>query len=102
MQHGIYVDTNIKDISQRMAAFLLSRGLNHVTLRRNVHVEGRSWEMAAAMGALDFSGVYSGVISEYVPDVKIIFGPVPAIKIKKKLYTNLITSDDVPQISLSR
>lgn len=101
MVHTLNVDVNLREIGNEMVNLLSHKGYNYVSLRRNNIVEGRSWEMAAAMSLFDEMGVYSGTV-ESVSDSKIEFGPVPGVPIKRLLYNKLKTSTEVTFLSISR
>jgi hypothetical protein len=101
-RYGVSVDTGISDISAKVALFLKDYGIRYVTLARDVLVEGNSWEMAAVMAVLAKPGAYSGTVVDYVKNERVTFGPVPGLRAKRKLATNLITMNEIPTISLSR
>jgi hypothetical protein len=96
--NGVDVDENIKDVGTEVIEAMIANNLRYISLRRNVIVEGRSWEMAAAMAIMGVRGVYSGEIVKYVHPNSFLFGPVPAIDIKRKIVKNLITYENLPMI----
>lgn len=98
MSKGLNVDTNIKDVGDNILDAMKLFGVTHVSLKRDVRVEGRSWEMCAAMALLDMNGTYSGVVTSYIKPKSFTFGEVPATNIKRRLTNKLITSIDLPSI----
>uniref|UniRef100_A0A2V0RM21 Uncharacterized protein n=1 Tax=viral metagenome TaxID=1070528 RepID=A0A2V0RM21_9ZZZZ len=101
LREGLYVDENLKDIGRPIGSVLRRCGVTHLSLRRVVSVEGRSWEMACARRALGHNGVYSGVVFS-ASDDRVDYGPVPGILIKKRLYDKLLYSDKIKFDLLSR
>lgn len=95
---GIYIDVNIRDVGVDIINAFHDFGIRYVSLRRNVIVEGRSWEMSAAMALLNEEGVYSGVVDMYKPPRHFSFGAVPAVDVKRKLFRKLITYIELPRI----
>jgi hypothetical protein len=84
----IMVDANIHDIGADILRVVGDQGFTHISLLRDVTVEGRSWEMAASKAAQGITGVYSGTVESY-DGVKVIYGAVPYLHIKNKLYDNI-------------
>uniref|UniRef100_A0A2V0R9H0 Uncharacterized protein n=1 Tax=viral metagenome TaxID=1070528 RepID=A0A2V0R9H0_9ZZZZ len=95
---GIYIDENIKNVGTHIMNAFRDYGIKYVSLKRNVIVEGRSWEMSAAMALLNKDGVYSGVVDMYEPPRRFSFGAVPAIDTKRKLSRKLITHIELPRV----
>jgi hypothetical protein len=93
--NNISVDVNLRDIGPELIKLLSQTKYNFVSLKRNVIVEGRSWEMAAVHALHNVNGVFSGTVIK-VTDGKSYFGEVPAVTMKSKIYKNLITSLEVP------
>lgn len=98
---NVYFDTNIKDVGGHMVQIFEHYGISHVSLLRNVIVEGRSWEMAAMQCIMGRSGVFSGIIED-VKHGKVMYGAVPGLKIKKMLFEKLITYKEISFDLLSR
>lgn len=63
-------------------------------------IKGDSWEMAAVMGMIGRPGVYSGTLLEYTNGVA-RFGPVRGVNVKKRLYSDLKTFEDIPLVRVS-
>jgi hypothetical protein len=99
---GINVDVNILDVGEFLGQFLTESGFTHVSLLRDVIVEGNSWEMSAVHGALGFNGIYSGSIKDYVLNEYIEFDHVPGLSEKRKLSKSLVTAYERPMLLLSR
>ena len=96
MINDIFIDSNITDIGADILKALTLNGVMYVSLKRNIKVGGRSWEMSAAMALIGRNGVYSGEVESFTPPLSFTFGKVPGINIKEKLADNLITSIDLP------
>jgi hypothetical protein len=63
-------------------------------------IKGDSWEMAAVMAISGRPGTYSGTLVEYSNGTA-RFGPVRGVDVKRTLYKELITQDDISGIRVS-
>lgn len=98
---GVSFDVNIADIGPEIIPVLIDSDVRYVSLRRDLRVDGRSWEMAAAMACIGSTGNYTGTVEAYADGV-VLFGPVPCIDIKKRVVSNVKTSNEIKSVSLSR
>jgi hypothetical protein len=89
---------NIIDVSEQMESLL--KRLHVVAIEAMFHelIHGRSWEMAAIMGALSMPGTYSGTV-EGVHGNIVKFGPIRGLKYKRELG-EIKTYIDIPQVGI--
>jgi hypothetical protein len=92
---------NLKDIGATLLNLMRHYNVKYVTLFRDVRMEGRSWEMAAMEALLGNAGVYSGTVDAFEDD-RVLYGPVPGLMQKRKLYKFIQNSESKPYSSLSR
>jgi len=98
---GLYVDVNLKDVSDIMC-YLLMRTHSYVTLLRDNVVEGRSWEMSAVLAQEGFDGVSTGEVSVEplaTSGNHIRFSEVLGLPTKSTMYKNLISSKILKSIN---
>lgn len=98
---GIYIDNNLKHVGDPIMALLHHYAVRYVSLLRDNIVEGRSWEMAACKSLLNDAGVYSGTVKQF-SNGRIEYGIVPGIDIKRLVFGNVITANDVTDEALPR
>jgi hypothetical protein len=96
----VHIDVNLRDVSLAMAS-LIGGNFNYATLKRDNVVEGRSWEMGAALCLHNIKAMATGVVESFetFKGGKIIhFGPVPGIKVKRTMTINLLTNEEIPRL----
>uniref|UniRef100_A0A2V0RA90 Uncharacterized protein n=1 Tax=viral metagenome TaxID=1070528 RepID=A0A2V0RA90_9ZZZZ len=101
VRYGLHIDVNVLDIGPAMISLLHETELTFISLHRDVKLEGRSWEMAAALSIIGVETTASGTLEE-VSDGVLAFGPVPGIDVKKTLSPNLLTYNELHSIVISR
>lgn len=101
IEGGIQIDINLKDVGATLLNLIRHYNVKYVTLFRDVHMEGRSWEMAAMEALLGNTGVYSGTV-DAVENGKVFYGPVPGLLQKRKIYNFIQNSESKSYSSLSR
>lgn len=85
----LMIDENVKEAGATICAMVLHHGYDFISLKRNVPIEGRSWEMSAYKALTNEPGIFSGTVS-LNPDGVIHFGDVPGKDIKLKVNKNVI------------
>jgi hypothetical protein len=101
MVNGVYFDVNLLDVNPLIADILFDFGVRFVSVLRNNRIEGRSWEMSAVCSILGLNGAFSGTVVSKEKDM-ITFGLVPGLRTKRTLVDNLISSNELPYIAISR
>jgi hypothetical protein len=97
--HGTYLDKNIKDVGETIIKMVALCGWSYVSLKRDISIEGRSWEMACAHACVNVEGCYSGTVESLTSGL-VRFGDVPGVPIKRMICNNVITSNEKPTLKV--
>jgi hypothetical protein len=96
---GVKIDANIKDVGKPIRKVLRGYKPIYLSLARDVTLEGRSWEMGVIQAINGSPGVYSGTVVGLNGGV-VMYGPVPGLRIKKKMYNGLISYNNLRDAQL--
>jgi hypothetical protein len=91
---GLSIDKNIKNVGAPIADVVIKSGYSFVSLKRDVPVEGRSWELSAYMALDGSSGIYSGTFDGMLDDEP-VFGIVPGMELKRLVNDNVLSVNDL-------
>jgi hypothetical protein len=91
------IDRSLTDVLPHMKKLFNKLNVSSVDVIPDYRIVGRSWEMAAVMCALGYTGTFSGVVDTF-NSKQIQFGSVSDIPVKRQLDEDLVTHEEVPSV----
>jgi hypothetical protein len=99
--NGVNIDENLNNVGDALVQLGRALNIRYITIKRDLQIEGRSWEMAASKAMQGKVGTYSGTVESFDGSI-ILYGHVPGIELKRKLSNTLNTYKNDPHDLLSR
>ena len=81
-----------------MLRMLSKSKIKYVTIRRDLAIEGRSWEMAASKAIQGIRGMFTGTVEAFTGDT-VKYGEVPGLDYKEREGLVTSTADSIDLLS---
>jgi len=86
MRHGVHIDDEIYDVGVPITTLLKAYGISHVSVNEKQGIHDRSWEMAAALGAMSGKKQFATGTVEAYRNGKVTFGKIQGLDNKIHSY----------------